>query len=185
LTGGNVQTISPGTYCGGIQVHGASALTLSTGTYVLNGGGMTVDGLSFVTGNGVTIFNTGNNAAYNAASNPQGYAPINMNGFQGVNLVAPTSGNYEGILMMADRTLSFPNGDARNQNTLNGVTLGRYEGTLYFPTTNLAWNGVTGAAYTLIVANQLAFNFLAFVQIGNDFSSLANGSPIKSIGTLE
>ncbi len=83
-----------------------------------------------------------------------------MTGFQGVNLVAPTTGNYAGILFMQDRNLSFGSGDSRyNNNMGTGLTIGTYQGTLYFPTTGLTWNGVTAAAYTLIVAQQLSFNF--------------------------
>jgi hypothetical protein len=183
-----LHNLNPGTYCGGIQVAGSAELVLQPGTYILDGGGLSMVGASIIQGTGgVTFFNTGNAAAYNATTNPTGYAPINMTGFQGVDLVAPTTGNYAGILFMQDRNLSFGSGDSRyNNNMGTGLTIGTYQGTLYFPTTGLTWNGVTAAAYTLIVAQQLSFNFgIPIVTIGNNFTSLPNGSPIKTIGTLE
>jgi len=61
------------------------------------------------------------------------------------------------------------------------------EGTLYFPTTPLVFSGSStptgGAAYTILVADTIEFTGNS--SLSNDFSSLSNGSPIKTVALAE
>jgi len=53
-------TLQPGVYCGGLSIGNTNGttFTLSPGTYIMAGGGLTFNSLAKVTGAGVTIYNT-------------------------------------------------------------------------------------------------------------------------------
>ena len=165
-------TISSGTYCGGFTVSNSATLHLNAGTYVINGGGINLSGNSVFTGTGVTIYNTGTTSTYK---------PIQMLNDNGtVDLSAPTSGTYTGILFFQDRAIT-----SAAANTLGGGA-GKLEGALYFPTTSIVLNAgqSTNAAYTIVVAKTINVQTNAF-SIKNDYSSLSGGSPIKTTALYE
>jgi hypothetical protein len=91
------------------------------------------------------------------------------------NLKAPTSGIYSGILFFQDRIVPT----TAPGNILPGTGL---EGALYFPTTKITYNegSVASVAYTIIVAYALS-NQINTLTINSNFSSLADGSSLKSI----
>src|SRR5208282_3079543 len=93
---GSPYQLNAGTYCGGISVHGNSWLNFNAGTYVLAGGGMTINGNSTMTGTGVTFYNT---------TGTGGYGAISLNGNSQANFSAPTSGPLAGILFFQDRAI--------------------------------------------------------------------------------
>jgi hypothetical protein len=155
-----------GTYCGGITVHGNAWLHLNPGTYVLAGGGMNISANTVMSGTGVTFYNT---------TGSGGYGGITMNGNSTVNLSAPTSGPLAGILFFQDR--SIPSSGAGS--TLSGNSSSTFDGAIYFPTTTLSFHGNSSAnGYSIVVANMLTLSGNA--SLGSNYSSLANGSPIKS-----
>jgi hypothetical protein len=155
-----------GTYCGGISVNGNSWLHFNAGTYILAGGGMQINGNSTMTGTGVTFYNT---------TGTGGYGAITLNGNSQANFTAPTSGPLAGILFFQDR--SIPSSGAAS--TINGNSASTFDGAIYFPTTSLTYNGNSSSSgYTILVADKLNLNGNA--SIGNNYSSLANGSPIQS-----
>ncbi|MGC2494552.1 MAG: pilus assembly protein TadG-related protein [Candidatus Binatus sp.] len=157
-----------GTYCGGITVHGNAWLKFNAGTYVLAGGGMAISANTTMTGTGVTFYNT---------TGTGGYGAISMNGNTQANLSAPTSGPLAGILFFQDR--SIPSSGAGS--TITGNSSSTFDGAVYFPTTALSFNGNSSASgYSIVVANQLTLSGNA--SLGSNYSSLANGSPIK--GTI-
>jgi hypothetical protein len=171
LLNGNIGThaapyqMSPGVYCGGILLNGNIYANFNAGTYILAGGGMTVNGNSFLTGTGVTFYNT---------TGSGGYQGITLNGNTQVNFSAPTSGALEGILFFQDRSV----GSGSAGSVINGNSASTFDGALYFPTTQVTYNGNSSAnGYTIIVADKLLVNGNS--QMGNNYSSLANGSPIK------
>ena len=66
------ETISPGIYCGGIEVAGGATLSLDPGTYILDRGNFAVSGNGTVKGTGVTLVltsRTGSN--YGAIAGPR------------------------------------------------------------------------------------------------------------------
>lgn len=173
----SVATIFPGVYCGGITVSGVAVLNLQPGTYVIRGGGINVLGAAIMTGTNVTFYLTGD------ATYP--YAGVNILGATVNSLVAPTSGTMEGILFFQDRTISAATA-ASNPNTIVGAALARYEGTFYFPTTQLNYTiNASVAAYTAIVADTININLVAAGVVKNDYSSLADGSPLKAATLAE
>src|SRR5205085_12520623 len=92
-------TLNPGVYCGGITITGSGTVTFSSGTYILNGGGFNWGGSATLNGARVMFFITGQNG-YTAA-------PLNASGNGSINLTAPNSGVYEGLLFFQDRTVTY------------------------------------------------------------------------------
>ncbi len=145
LGNGGVATISPGVYCGGISLSGSAQLTLNPGTYVLNGAGLTMSGSSSIKGTHVTLFNTGQSG--------QTASPISNTGSSVMNLTAPNSGTYQGMLFVQDRNLTYS-----GTNSFTGSTNSVLTGTLYFPSTKIAYAGAsTTGSYTAIVAKTISF----------------------------
>ena len=83
-------TISAGTYCGGISASNGISITFNPGTYILAGGGMSLqNGGGATTGTGVTFYNTtGSRAGYSGANNA--YAGINIANGVTATFSAPT-----------------------------------------------------------------------------------------------
>ncbi|HEX3661520.1 MAG TPA: pilus assembly protein TadG-related protein [Acidobacteriaceae bacterium] len=150
------KTLSAGTYCGGIQLNGGT-LSLNPGTYILDGIGLQINSGS-LSGTGVTLYIA------------QG--SVQFNGANGVDLVAPTTGAYAGILFYQSAT------DAGTAQ-INGGANAAFQGSLYFPDSPVQLNGSNTAAYTIVVSRSVQINGSDF-NIGSDYSSLPNGSPIKS-----
>lgn len=169
VTSGQIVTISEGVYCGGISVSGGARLFLNPGTYVLQGGGLTVSGMSTLTGAGVTFYNT------SGAGYP--YAPVALAGGATIQLSAPTSGPLAGMLFFQDRSVV---GGAAS--TLSGNASSYCNGALYFPTTALTYSGGTDSQYTIIVAKTIGFSGGAILK--SDYTPLPDGPPMKAVAAL-
>jgi Putative Flp pilus-assembly TadE/G-like len=118
-------TISPGQYSS-ITIKGVASdqVVFNQGTYVIDGaGGLTISGNATISGNGVTFYFTGN-------------ATINMTGTPTMNLTAPSSGQYAGILMYQDPSDTNTTGPS-----VGGNTGTNYGGVLYFPKDQLTFYG--------------------------------------------
>jgi hypothetical protein len=143
---GNSASLTHGVYCGGISISGGSAVTLGAGTYVLNGGGLSVsNGATLTSSGGVTFFNTGQ-SGYTVAA-------ISTGGGANLNLSAPTTGTYQGILFVQDRNLTYS-----TANTFSNGSSSNMTGTLYFPTTSLSYGGGANQTYMAIVAKTVSFS---------------------------
>ncbi|HTW88927.1 MAG TPA: pilus assembly protein TadG-related protein [Candidatus Binataceae bacterium] len=173
ITGNNAVTFSPGLYYGGISISGNAAVTFNPGTYILAGGGLSVTGNSSLTGAGVTFYDTTGFGSYSG---------INLSGNEQANLSAPTSGALAGILFFQDRTI--PTGSAGS--SIIGNSQSTFDGALYFPTTTLTYNGNSSSSgYTILIADKLSITGNSTMVIGDNYSSLTNGSPIKSTTLYE
>jgi hypothetical protein len=169
VSNGVVATISEGVYCNGITVTGGGTLRLNPGTYVLKGGGLSVSGQSTVTGAGVTFYNTSGDGF--------GYGAISLSGGATIQLRAPVAGPFAGVLFFQDRSVGSGVGS-----TITGGTSSYFAGALYFPTTTLSYSGGTAADYTILVAARLTFTRGSVLN--NDYSSLADGPPVKASAVL-
>jgi hypothetical protein len=173
ITGNNTVTLSPGLYYGGINITGNATVSFNPGTYVIAGGGLSVTGNSNLSGQGVTFYLT---------SGSGGYGPLDITGNATINLSAPTSGPLEGILFFQDR--SIPNNSAAS--TLVGNANSTFDGAVYFPTTALTFVGNSGSSgYTFLIANSITMTGNSSTTLGSNYSSLSNGSPIKSTTLYE
>jgi Flp pilus assembly protein TadG len=85
---------TPGLYTGGIDL-GAGVWTLLPGLYYINGGGLSFHHGAIVTGNGVTIYNSGIVGTYGQFEIDQSATTV--------SLTAPSSGTYRAIVYFQDR----------------------------------------------------------------------------------
>jgi len=105
------------------------------GVYYIDGGEFSAGSQAVISGSGVTFILTSNNAT----SNPGSIATIDMNGGASVNLTAPTSGTYSGVLFYQDRRALDT-----NDNKINGNSGSKLEGAIYMPGQSLTFNGTSG-----------------------------------------
>jgi len=140
-------TLSPGTYCGGIDISSEAKVTLNPGTYVLNGGGLKVAGGSKITGNGVTFYLT--------ESSKFKYGAVDFVGTTQIDLKAPTTGPLAGILFFQDRTIK-----TKVTSKFAGTSDSKMTGGLYFATTDLDVTGTHSSTLFKIigVANKFVFH---------------------------
>src|SRR6185369_10663819 len=89
VSGGSA-TLTPGVYCGGIDVSGGSTVTFSPGVYVLDAGGMKISS-STIIGDGVGFYNT--------SSTGSNYKVFDFSGGSVAQLKAATSGPLAGIIL--------------------------------------------------------------------------------------
>jgi len=137
-------TLSPGTYCGGITINNGATATFNAGTYIINGGGITFGGGATITGSGVMFYLTGTNTTYGSVTIANGVT---------VTLSAETSGTYMGLLFYQDRSIT----SSQNASFAGGAAT-ELTGTLYFPTTDVAFsNGASTSGDMAVVADQVSF----------------------------
>ena len=172
------QPLQPGVYCGGIQVSGSSTqITLTSGLYVLNGGGFKMSGGGSLIGDpaGVMFYNTG------TGNGSKKYGSIDIEGVTNTTLTASpinNAGMLAGILFFDDRNASSY--VSNPVNIINGGSTANITGALYFPSTALQYSGGTQqTAYTVVVAYQLSISGNA--TFNDDYSTLpGGGSPIHA-----
>ncbi len=151
------KTLTQGCYSG-IMIAGNTTLNLNPGLYVIDGD-LTLSGNITVTGTDVTIYLMGGT---NISSNVT------------LDLTAPTSGVYNGVLFFQSRSNSNPAVIGGN----SGSTL---EGILYFPNASLTVTGNSGSTiYSDFIAQSLTLNGNASFQ---DYA-LVNGSSILTAARL-
>lgn len=121
LPGGvGAMTLSPGRYCDGGPLKGDK--TFLPGVYVFDGVDFAANATANISGSGVTFFMTND-------------ATADINGSAHVDLSAPTSGAYKGLLFFGDRDNSY------NQNKFNGNATSSLTGALYFPAQDVEYLG--------------------------------------------
>jgi hypothetical protein len=135
FTAKNTVTINPGVYCGGIGTNANAVLTLNPGLYILDGGGLTVNGGATVNGNGVTLVFT--------SSKGNNWATVTINGNANVNLTPMTYGPTKGIVVFADR--NTPQGTSFK---FNGGATQYFAGAVYVPTGAVNFSGGANATTT-------------------------------------
>ena len=158
--------ISPGVYCGGINVSGnGTVLKLNPGVYILtNQHANMVSGGGSMQGTGVTFYNTYTGAVNN-------YRGITFSGGASTNLAAPTSGAYSGVLFYQDPSIVATGNSANGSSITGGTTSATLTGALYFPTTMLTFSG--GASAT--APEDVALYAYMIVISGPSFLGSATG----------
>ena len=156
-------TISPdGNYCvrNGADIKGTTILP--AGIYYIDGGTFSLGAQANLQGSGVTFILTSSTPADTSS-----FATVSMNGGAVVDLSAPATGTYAGLLFYQDPRTPYGN------DTINGNSASTFQGGLYFPTRQLTFNGNTGmhTECLQLVARTLVFS-------GN--SSIQNTCPANS-----
>jgi len=136
------QTLSPGIYCNGLSIKGGA--NLQAGVYVIKGP-LTINSQATVTGTGVTFYLTGNQAGFT------------INASSALNLDAPKTGAYGGVLIFQDRT-----SNTGATNTLNGSAGTKLVGAIYTGTQTVSVSGGSGfgqqSQLMPIIADQIKFS---------------------------
>lgn len=139
-------TTLPGTYSGGIKV--ACQTTFATGVYVIDGGGLEIDGNYAVTGSGVMfVLKNGAYVKINGGTN------INLTAIQASDLIArgvPASdaNKLAGMLIFEDR-----NSTGSTKNNINGNASTVLNGTVYLPKSAIDFSGTaTVTSQCLMIA---------------------------------
>ncbi|QUD89387.1 pilus assembly protein TadG-related protein [Phenylobacterium montanum] len=134
------KTLQPGRYCGGLALNGT--VNLKPGVYIIDGGSLTANGSANITGSGVTFFLANN-------------ASLTFNGNASLNLSAPTSGTYSGMLFFGSRSNT-----SSSLIKLNGTAGSVMTGAIYFPSQPVSYLGDMAGANgcTQVVALTVAWS---------------------------
>lgn len=147
-----------------IRVQGT--LTLGPSTYVIDGGGLNVQGTLRCTGCTIVL------SSRTAATNPSSIGTVDINSSAEVDMIAPASGTYKGLVMYQDRRA--PYGTSNNQiNHVRGNANSSYQGAFYFPNQKAFFNGSSGMSTACV---QLVARIVEFS--GN--STITNTCPANS-----
>jgi Flp pilus assembly protein TadG len=160
---GGTNTLTAGTYCGGISLGGNGATTLDAGTYFITGGSFEIKGSHSVVGDGVTIVLSG------SAAN------LDLGGTGDLALKAPTSGDYAGFVYFSDR-----DNPATNPHAMRGTPLGAFSGIAFFPNAGVTLRGTadgnlpnTVGDCSVLVADSFFFNGTISLELANACSEYA------------
>lgn len=153
-------TLNPGCYRN-MTFHGN--VTLNPGTYILDGGSLTIGAQAVVNGMGGVTFVL---SSRTAATNPSSIGNVDINGGAQVNLVAPSSGTYKGLIMYQDRR-ALSGTSANRQNHLNGNSSSSFKGAFYFPGQTTTFNGNAGMTTTCMQLVAYTVNFSGNMNIQN------------------
>lgn len=126
-------TLSPGVYCGGLKVNAGATVDLDPGVYIMAGGSFDVAGGGTVRGDDVTIILTDD-----AGGN---YTTVKINGGADIELNAPTTGSWAGILFYQDRDAPSYQGANVITNTFTGGADMVLNGAVYFPSQAIQYTG--------------------------------------------
>jgi Flp pilus assembly protein TadG len=156
-------TLNPGVYCGGINVDSSARATFNAGIYIIRGGQFNIGSSATVTGQNVMFYLTGSNANLNQGSSAS------------MQVTAPNSGTYKGIVFFQDRTASTP------ANQFGGSSTTSVQGTVYFPngTAEINCNGTVMASgdYTVWIVKRLQLDSGATLQVNNKYSGSSTPVP--------
>jgi Putative Flp pilus-assembly TadE/G-like len=135
-------TLSPGRYCGGIDMTGGTT-TFAPGTYYIDGGNFKANGNAKLVGQNVTFVLTGKGSDI---------ALLDVNGGASVSLHAPKTGtSFDGVLFFQDRGDPTGNAHPKNckgaggENVINGNADMDVSGVMYFPSQNITISGGTSS----------------------------------------
>jgi hypothetical protein len=165
LSAPNTYNLTEGVYCGGLEIKGQANVHLAPGVYVMKDGPFTVTGQANVTGSGVTIFLTGNDAV------------ADMGGSGAITLSAPTTGDLAGILIFEDR-----NNLPLQSHSIRGGSNKSYSGVVYTPVGVVEYvgNGAGGGGTPYFIAWRFAMSGNGELNLTYD---PASGIPLPEVMT--
>jgi hypothetical protein len=165
------ETLSPGTYCGGLTIHGNA--TLEPGVYVIEDGSLTVNAQASISGKGVTLYITGSKGGFT------------FNGGAAIDLHAPSSGTYGGVVIYQD-PLSVGGGGKKIENTLNGNADSIINGGIYTPNQGIKITGTSGfgqrSAYMPVIADTISVSGSS--DVGVDIAGVYMAAPLPTSAEL-
>lgn len=152
-----IHTASPGVYCGGIRALAYAQVTLLPGVYVIRDGDLNLQAHSHLEGDGVTFYFYGSGAY------------LNHHSHAGIDIVAPTVGDYAGVAFVQHWASSVG-----ETSILSGGPNVRVVGSVYLPTQALQVAGggdfATISPYMPMIAARfiISGNGLMTVQVDHE-----------------
>lgn len=155
-------------------------MTFNPGTYVLNGGGLKIQGANTtVTGSGVFFYNTA--AGYTSGE-------LLISGQPTATFTSQTSGPYQGLFFMQDHSVC-----PSSSHAVNGNTNIKINGTIYahctnaganYAAQNLLYTGESSTGYySALVVNTLTLNGMSNLVLdptGGSNTGIGLGSASKA-----
>jgi Flp pilus assembly protein TadG len=164
-----VTTLSPGTYCGGLEITGNSDVTFMPGDYIIKDGPFVVTDTSKIRGENTGFYFTGSNAV------------LKFDDKTSVELTAPKQGPLAGLLFFEDR-----NAAKNNVHIINSDDARVLLGTIYFPkgTLRVSANAPVAdqSAYTAIIAEMLDLDEGPDLVLRSDYGATDIPVPAGLIG---
>jgi Flp pilus assembly protein TadG len=151
---------------GGIQMNSNGTLNLPAGIYYLKGGGMTLQN-GTLQGTGVTIYMTNPDTGGTAASG------VKINGNMSVDLTAPSSGTYHGLVIFQDRSITV-------SSTFNGGAGMGFQGTIYMAGSQINYSGGSSTDITALVGDTVVFTGTSYFGTDNQGAVTGIGTPIAA-----
>lgn len=133
-------------------------LNLAPGVYYIDGSSVDFGSQAKVTGTGVTIIFTSATAATNSGS----IATLGINGGAELNLQAPTTGPYAGVLFYQDRRAN-----TGITNSINGNANSHLQGAIYFPRQDISMSGDSGMTTECLQIVSRKISFTGNTRISN------------------
>jgi len=168
----NPTVVSPGTYCGGLQVSSGATIQFKPGTYYVANGDLYLTSSSSIScptctnGAGVTFIltqTTGNN------SNIGG---VRITSDSTVSLSAPNSGTYTGILFYQDR--NAPVGTMSSTSkifTVSSVSSATLNGVIYFPNNKISLSSYSNGSSSSTGCNVWVGRYLNLTSFSSSYVS--------------
>lgn len=150
---GSVQCVSD------IDVNGT--LVLGSATYVIDGGNFSAGAQANISCTGCTIILT------NSDGGSAHIGTVDMNGSATINMSAPTSGTYDGLLFYQDRRATTSDTIV---NKINGNSSSLMTGGFYFPNQQLQLNGNAGLDFSCAQFVSYVIEFAGNGSINNTCS---------------
>lgn len=155
-------TVTPGCYST-MSIKGT--VTMSPGIYYINGGNLDISAQAVVRGEGVTIVMTGPNGAA---------GDVKINGGATIDLSAPDSGDYAGVLLYRDRRAS------NVEVTINGNSASKLRGALYFPSSDVTYAGTSGMTIECVQIVGQIVTFTGNAKITNNCPAGSGSKAFKN-----
>ena len=135
----------------------SGTLQLGSATYVIDGGGFSAGAQAHVSCTGCTIILTNSDPSTSATIG----SITNINGGAQLNMSAPDTGAYKGLLFYQDRRAA-----PGTTNSINGNSDSLLTGALYFPNQQLDINGTSNLTFSCaqFVARDVSFSVWAFTR---------------------
>ena len=165
LSGSAAKLLGPsimgGTVCyNGLTIGSSGFVTLNPGLYIINGS-LTLKGSGSVSGTGITFYF------------PPGGGSYIDSGSSTLNLSAPTSGDYDGILF-------YQNASDVQPISISGSSTSSINGIVYAPGANVTLNGSgTSTFYMSLVVSSINFNGSGTMTLTN-YGNINPTSPLIS-----
>jgi len=152
-----IETLYPGTYCGGISLTGKSNVKLKAGIYIMKDGPLSVNGNATLKGENVGFVFEGHASVFDFGVSTQ------------VNLSAPQTGAMAGILFFEDRSAPL------NRNfVIRSKDAEQFEGTVYLPNGRLVVDKASRVGqlsnWTAIIARQIEIRNGPELVINSDYA---------------